>query len=186
MTVGLKPGISLPSSFFLMQWGDRCLVFADCAVNAQPTASELADIAIATAASAEQLTGEARVALLSFSTHGSARHPDVAKVAEAVRLARHRAPSLVIDGELQADAALSAEIAMRKTRRPSEVAGFANVLIFPDLDSGNIAYKLTQHLSGAEVIGPVLQGFRKPLSDLSRGADVEEIVATAVVLLAMT
>jgi phosphate acetyltransferase len=186
MTVGLKPGISVPSSFFLMQWGDRCLVFADCAVNAQPTASELADIAIATAASAEQLTGEARVALLSFSTHGSARHPDVAKVAEAVRLARHRAPTLAIDGELQADAALSAEIAMRKTRRPSEVAGCANVLIFPDLDSGNIAYKLTQHLSGAEVIGPVLQGFRKPLSDLSRGADVEEIVATAVVLLAMT
>jgi phosphate acetyltransferase len=101
-------------------------------------------------------------------------------------LARQRAPSLQIDGELQADAALSAEIAMRKTRWPSEVAGCANVLIFPDLDSGNIAYKLTQHLSGAEVIGPVLQGFRKPLSDLSRGADVEEIVATAVVLLAMT
>jgi phosphate acetyltransferase len=186
MTVGLEPGISLPSSFFLMQWSHRYLVFADCAVNAQPSAAELAEIAIATALNAERLTGErSRVAFLSFSTHGSARHADVKRVAEAVRLAKQRAPALLIDGELQADAALSSEIAARKIRWPSEVAGRANVLIFPDLDAGNIAYKLVQYLGGAQAIGPVLQGFRKPLSDLSRGATVDDIVSTAVLLLAM-
>lgn len=186
MTVGLEPGISLPSSFFLMQWSRHYLVFADCAVNAQPSAAQLADIAIATALNAERLTGErSRVAFLSFSTHGSARHADVERVAEAVRLAKQRAPALLIDGELQADAALSSEIAARKIRWPSEVAGRANVLIFPDLDAGNIAYKLVQYLGGAQAIGPVLQGFRRPLSDLSRGATVDDIVSTAVLLLAM-
>ena len=186
MTVGLKPGMSLPSSFFLMQWPDRHLIFADCAVNPQPTASELADIAIATAASARQLTDEApRVALLSFSTHGSGRHPDAEKIAEALRLVQTRVPDLLIDGELQADAALDPAIAARKLRRHSEVAGRANVLIFPDLNSGNISYKLVQQLGGGAAIGPILQGFAKPVSDLSRGASVEDIVSTAILLLAL-
>jgi phosphate acetyltransferase len=186
MAVGLKPGISIPSSFFLMQLQDRPLIFADCAVNPQPTASELADIAIATAASAKELgITPARIALLSFSTHGSGRHPDSEKVAEAVRLAKARASQLLIDGELQADAALDPDVATRKLRRDSEVAGLANVLIFPDLDAGNIAYKLMQQLAGAQAIGPILQGFARPVSDLSRGASVAEIASTATLLLAM-
>jgi phosphate acetyltransferase len=186
MTVGMVEGISLPSSFFLMQWSNRHLIFADCAVNVQPSAAELADIAIATARGAERLNGEpSRVAVLSFSTRGSGRHPDATKVLDAVRLVREREPDLAIEGEIQADAALIPEIAVRKIKDQSQVAGRANVLIFPDLDAGNIAYKLVQHLSGAQAVGPILQGFRKPLSDVSRGATTEEVVATATLLLAM-
>jgi phosphate acetyltransferase len=191
MTTGLADGIALPSSYFLMvvpdflKQGPKPFVFADCAVNADPTPGELADIAIASARSARSLLGETpRVAMLSFSTTGSAQHARVDKVREALQLVRQREPGLAIDGEFQADAALVPDVAQKKVKEKSAVAGQANVLIFPDLDSGNIAYKLTQWLGGARAIGPFLQGFAKPISDLSRGASVEDIVTTCAVVAA--
>ena len=176
------PGISIVSSCFVMEtqakeFGENgILVFADCAINPNPNAEELASIAISTAATTKSLCGfEPKVAMLSFSTKGSGKHEFVDKVVEATRIAKEKAPELLIDGELQLDAAIVQKIASLKAPG-SKVAGKANVLIFPDLQSGNIGYKLVQRIAKAECIGPVSQGFAKPINDLSRGCSVDEIV----------
>lgn len=193
LTVGYAPGIETASSFFLMVipdfqgTKDKPFIYADCAVNIQPTPAELADIALASHASGEKLLGEpARTAMLSFSTKASAAHDDIDKVTEALAIVKKRAADLKIDGEFQADAAILAKVAAKKVKEPSEVAGQANVLIFPDLDAGNIAYKLTQYMANAQAIGPFLQGFAKPLSDLSRGASAQDVVSTTAICIAMT
>jgi phosphate acetyltransferase len=180
--VKTKPGISVVSGAFLMfmnnnNFGENgLLLFADCAVHPNPTAKELAEIAIATGETARAIAKiEPRIAMLSFSTKGSAQHEMVTKVTEATKIAKELAPDLKIDGELQADAALVEAIGQSKAPG-SEIAGKANVLIFPTLEAGNIGYKLVQRLAGAEAVGPVLQGMAAPINDLSRGCSVSDIV----------
>lgn len=180
--VKTQPGINIVSGALLMftptlQYGENgLLVFADCAVNPNPNAAELAQIAVSTAQTTRAICGfEPKVAMLSFSTKGSAKHELADKVIEATRIAQEMAPDLLIDGELQADAALVP--AVGKSKAPgSKIAGQANVLVFPDLQSGNIGYKIVERFSGAQAVGPVLQGMAAPINDLSRGCSVDDIV----------
>lgn len=185
--IGMQEGISTPSSLMLMRVPGyegpegSLIVFADCGVSVAPDAEDLAGIALATAHSARVLLKwEPRVAMLSFSTKGSGEHESIARVIEAVRIARERDPQLLIDGELQLDAAIVPAVAARKVPDESPVAGRANILIFPDLNSGNIACKCVQRFAGADAFGPFLQGFAKTVSDLSRGSTVDDVIGASV------
>lgn len=180
--IGMKPGSSVVSSVFLMSLkDDRTLTFGDCAVVPNPNSEQLASIAIDSSITHRQITGEMpRVAMLSFSTKGSAVHENVDVVVRATELARKLVPDLMIDGELQFDAAFVQEVASKKAP-VSEVAGNANVYIFPNLDSGNIAYKVAERLAGVKATGPVIQGLNSPMNDLSRGCSIEDVVNTAAV-----
>lgn len=178
--VRLREGIRRASSVFVMAWPERVLFYADCSVNIAPDAATLAEIALATAATARALGSDPRVAFLSFSTRGSAEHESVDRVREAARLCRQREPSLRCDGELQFDAAFVPEVARRKCP-DSPLEGQANVFVFPDINAGNIAYKITERLAGATAVGPILQGLRRPVNDVSRGCSVQDLADVAVI-----
>jgi len=184
--VGMTEGISIVSSFFLMVFPEKVYTFTDCGVVPDPNAEQLADIAISAADNHKKLTAENPVvAMLSFSTKGSAQHESVDKVIEAAKIAKAKRPDLKIDGELQFDAAIVESVGKKKAPG-SEVAGHANVLVFPDLNAGNIGYKIAQRLGGCEAVGPIIQGLRKPYFDLSRGCSAEDIVNTAAIAVLMS
>lgn len=175
-----KPGVSRTSGAFVMVKGDERYLFADCAININPGTQELAEIAVESANTAKIFDIDPQVAMLSFSTMGSAKSDEVTKVQEAVKLAKELAPNEKIDGELQFDAAFVPVVAKQKAPE-SEVAGHANIFVFPELQSGNIGYKIAQRLGGFEAIGPVLQGLNKPVSDLSRGSVEEDVYKVAII-----
>ncbi len=178
--IKMKPGYKRASSVFIMAWPDRVYFYADCSMNIAPDAETLAEIGRATAASARAFGHEPRVAFLSFSTRDSAKDASIDKVKEAVALVRKAEPDLLVDGEMQFDAAILPEVA-RKKAPDSPLQGKANVFIFPDLNSGNIAYKITERLGGARAIGPIFQGLNKPANDVSRGCSVQDFADVAVI-----
>jgi phosphate acetyltransferase len=184
--IGMPEGISVVSSFFFMVFPDKSYTFSDAGVVPDPDAKQLADIAISAAGNHAKLTGEKPyIAMLSFSTKGSAKHESIDKVLEALSIVKGKRPDLAIDGELQFDAAIVESVGKRKAPG-SEVAGRANVLIFPDLNSGNIGYKIAQRLGGCEAIGPLIQGLKKPYFDLSRGCTSEDIVNNAAIAIVLS